>query len=103
MRKQNATGNQVYRRSLARGWSAGTQSEASGPGEHEADTGEQYADQLSRLQRLCFRSQKAKTVDERRHDSDDEEIEDERLGRTELRGDEGEASDDKRAHHAAGR
>jgi hypothetical protein len=35
-------------------------------------------------------SQKTETVDERRHDCDDEEIDDESFGRAELRGDESE-------------
>ena len=65
---------------------------ASRAGEQEAGAGEQHADELSRLQRPGFRSQKAKTVDERRDDGNDEEIEDEGLRGTKLGRDKGEAA-----------
>ncbi len=70
---------------------------ASGAREHQANTGERHADQLSRLQRLGFGSQKSETVDERRGDGDNEEVDKKCLRRAEPGGDEGEAYNDERA------
>src|SRR5882757_9892399 len=84
-----------------RGAGARGPSAASGAGEHQANTGEQHADQLSRLQRLCCRSQKTETVDERRSNCDNEKVDQKCLRRAELGGDEGEPHNDKRPKRAS--
>jgi hypothetical protein len=70
-------------------------------GERQAHTRKGHADKLSSLQGLGFRSERPETVERRGHGRDDEEIEDEGLGRTELGRDEGETRDDNGAHHTA--
>jgi len=50
---------------------------------------------------LASLPRRPETVDERRPNRDDGEIENERLGRSEPGSDKGEARDDKRSHHAA--
>ena len=62
---------------------------ASGACEHQANTGERHADELSRLQRQGFRSQKSETVDERRGDVDNKKVDKKCLRRAEPGGDEG--------------
>ena len=44
-------------------------------GQHEAETGEQHAEKLSRLQRLRLCPEKAETLDEHGRDYDHEKIE----------------------------
>src|ERR1700689_4499046 len=52
---------------------------ALGAGEHQPNTGEQHANELSGFERPCFRTQKTETVDERRRNRDEEERENERV------------------------
>src|SRR6185437_16594573 len=73
----------------------------SGTGEHEANAGERDAQKLGQAQWPCFGSQKAKAVDERRRDGDDQEIDEEGLGRAEPWRDKGEAGGGERPHQAA--
>jgi hypothetical protein len=88
---------EFYAGALARSWSA----EPSGAGEHQPNTCERHADQLSRLQRQGFGSQKSETVDERRGDGDNEKVDKKCLRRAEPRGHEGEAHNDKRPKRAS--
>ena len=82
-----------------RSWAGGSRSRA---GEQEAEAGEHDAGKLSGCERPCFRSEETKAVDEHGDGGDDEEIEDEGLGRAKPRSDQGEADEDARPQYSAG-